>query len=108
MVIQPNHAGERVRALLSLGIATTAIIALSWTYALSGPQAEEATTGIRSDHPESSSGLIGRGLEISCLNTPDEDQPWTDTPPLQGVVEKGTPAYAECGPAGGVQLLGRW
>ena len=108
MVIQPNHAGERVRAVLSLGIATSAIIGLSWSYALSGPQVEQATTGIRSDDPESSSGLTAGGLRIFRLNTLDDERPWTATLPLHGVVEKGRSAYTDCGPGGDVTLLGPW
>jgi hypothetical protein len=97
MVIQPNNAGERVRAVLSLGIATSAIIGLSWSYALSGPQVEQATTGIRSDDPESPSGI-----------TAVDEPPRTATLPLHGVVEKGKSTYADCGPEGDVTLLGPW
>ena len=108
MVIQPNHAGERVRAVLSLGIATSAIIGLSWSYALSGPPVEQATTGIRSDDPESPSGLTAGGLRIFHLNPSDDEPRWTATLPLHGVVEKGKSTYADCAPEGDVTLHGPW
>lgn len=108
MVIQPNHAGERVRAVLSLGIATSAIIGLSWTYAMTAPQVERATTGVRSDNPESSSDLAAGGLRIFRLSTLDDERPGTATLRLHGGVEKGRPAYTDCGPEGDVTLLGPW
>ena len=108
MVIQSNHTGERVRSLLSIGIATTAIIGLSWTYALTAPQVENATTGVRSDNPESLSGVISGGLRIIRSSTLADEQPWTDTLRLHGVMGKETPAYADCGPEADVTLAGTW
>lgn len=102
IVIQSNHTGERVRSLLSIGIATTAIIGLSWTYALTAPEVEQAATGVTSDKPESSSGLIAGGQRIFRSDTPDDEQPWTDTVRLLGVAEKRTLAFADCRQEGDV------
>ena len=95
-----------MRAVLTLGIATSAIIGLTWIYTVSAFQVEPATD-VGSGNPESSSVRVAGGMNTR-LNTLDGEQPSTGTVRLHGTVQKGTAADASCGPEGDVPLLGPW
>jgi hypothetical protein len=88
MVIQPHRMLERTRVLLTLGLATLAIIGLSGEPALTDSQTTQMTSSDASGDAKSSSDLIAEGQRIFRFDTFGDEQLWTDKLRLHEVVEK--------------------
>ena len=87
------HITGRTLRPLGIGIATTALVALITGAALIGcrtvpEETRPAATGDRSATEQTSPALVAEGQRIFRFDTFGDEQLWTDTLRLNGVVEK--------------------